>query len=76
MSTSERTNSPFTEAAPVVSTSTSQPAAAPACKPCCACPDTRAVRDECVITYGEESAKCQELIAAHQDCMRKMGFNI
>ncbi|KAI8829639.1 hypothetical protein BJ741DRAFT_622511 [Chytriomyces cf. hyalinus JEL632] len=57
-------------------TSSSATAAAPACKPCCACPDTRTVRDECVITFGEESAKCQDLIKAHQDCMRSMGFNI
>ncbi|KAI8611955.1 cytochrome c oxidase copper chaperone-like protein [Chytriomyces sp. MP71] len=68
--------SPSTEATPVAPTVSPEPATVPTCKPCCACPDTRAVRDECVITYGEESAKCQELIAAHQDCMRKMGFNI
>jgi cytochrome c oxidase assembly protein subunit 17 len=44
------------------------------CKPCCACPETRKVRDECVFDKGEEN--CTELIKAHQDCMRKMGFNI
>ncbi|KAI9209330.1 cytochrome C oxidase copper chaperone-domain-containing protein [Polychytrium aggregatum] len=48
--------------------------AAPKCKPCCACPDTRKARDECVILEGEE--KCIDLIKAHQDCMRSMGFNI
>ena len=46
----------------------------PKCKPCCACPDTRKVRDECVIAKGEEN--CIDLIKAHQDCMREMGFNI
>ncbi|KAJ3022823.1 hypothetical protein HKX48_005156 [Thoreauomyces humboldtii] len=44
------------------------------CKPCCACPETRKVRDECVINNGEE--KCADLIKAHQDCMRAQGFNI
>ena len=39
-----------------------------------ACPDTRKVRDECVFDKGEEA--CTDLIKAHQDCMRKMGFNI
>ncbi|KAI9337565.1 cytochrome C oxidase copper chaperone-domain-containing protein [Obelidium mucronatum] len=48
----------------------------PKCKPCCACPDTRQVRDECVIEFGEDSVKCKDLITAHQDCMREMGFKI
>ncbi len=46
----------------------------PKCKPCCACPDTRTARDNCVFDKGEEH--CQDLIKAHQDCMRSMGFNI
>ena len=46
----------------------------PKCKPCCACPETRQARDECVFNKGEEA--CADLIKAHQDCMRKMGFNI
>ncbi|KAI8822670.1 uncharacterized protein EV422DRAFT_524924 [Fimicolochytrium jonesii] len=46
----------------------------PKCKPCCACPDTRKLRDECVFANGEEN--CVELIKAHQDCMRAQGFNI
>ncbi|TPX67491.1 hypothetical protein SpCBS45565_g03760 [Spizellomyces sp. 'palustris'] len=48
--------------------------AKPKCKPCCACPDTRKARDECVFEHGEE--KCADLIKAHQDCMRAQGFNI
>ncbi|KAI8803014.1 cytochrome C oxidase copper chaperone-domain-containing protein [Cladochytrium replicatum] len=48
--------------------------AQPKCKPCCACPDTRKVRDDCVIQFGEE--KCADLIKKHQECMREMGFNI
>ncbi len=46
----------------------------PKCKPCCACPETRDKRDKCVMSFGEEG--CVELIKEHQECMRKMGFNI
>ncbi|KXS18430.1 cytochrome C oxidase copper chaperone [Gonapodya prolifera JEL478] len=51
--------------------------AEPKCKPCCACPDTRQARDDCMIMYGEDGeTKCAQLIKAHQQCMRDMGFNI
>ncbi|KAG9292706.1 hypothetical protein G9A89_008294 [Geosiphon pyriformis] len=43
-------------------------------KPCCACPDTKRVRDECIFAKGEES--CQELIEAHKACMRSYGFKV
>ncbi|XP_078035023.1 cytochrome c oxidase copper chaperone COX17 [Augochlora pura] len=43
-------------------------------KPCCACPETKKIRDECIITKGEEN--CQHLIEAHKACMRTLGFNI
>lgn len=43
----------------------------PKCKPCCACPETRQKRDDCVIVKGEEN--CMDLIRAHQECMRKEG---
>ncbi|KAL1465143.1 hypothetical protein WDU94_004733 [Cyamophila willieti] len=43
-------------------------------KPCCACPETKRVRDACIIENGEEN--CRPLIEAHKECMRKMGFNI
>lgn len=46
----------------------------PKCKPCCACPDTRKARDMCIVERGEE--ECQDLIEAHRECMRKMGFKI
>lgn len=42
-------------------------------KPCCACPDTRKVRDECIFKEGEE--KCQKQIADHKECLQKLGFN-
>ncbi|THD26698.1 Proline synthase co-transcribed bacterial protein [Fasciola hepatica] len=43
-------------------------------KPCCACPDTRLARDQCIIIYGEDN--CLDYIEAHKDCLRKLGFNI
>ncbi|AWP13542.1 hypothetical protein SMAX5B_001135 [Scophthalmus maximus] len=43
-------------------------------KPCCACPDTKKVRDACIIEKGEEH--CSDLIDAHKDCMRALGFKI
>jgi len=43
-------------------------------KPCCACPETKKPRDECIIERGEEN--CRELIEAHKECMRSLGFNI
>lgn len=43
-------------------------------KPCCACPETKKVRDACIIENGEEN--CKSYIEAHKQCMRKMGFNI
>ncbi|XP_011495509.1 PREDICTED: cytochrome c oxidase copper chaperone [Ceratosolen solmsi marchali] len=43
-------------------------------KPCCACPETKKVRDECIITKGE--VECGHLIEAHKACMRYLGFNI
>lgn len=46
----------------------------PKCKPCCACPDTRKARDMCIVERGEE--ECKDLIEAHRECMKKMGFNI
>lgn len=43
-------------------------------KACCACPETKQVRDACIVERGEEN--CGELIEAHKECMRNMGFNI
>ncbi|CAF0826954.1 unnamed protein product [Brachionus calyciflorus] len=43
-------------------------------KPCCACPETKKVRDACIVEKGEEN--CKDLIEAHKECMRKMGFNV
>lgn len=46
----------------------------PKCKACCACPETKRIRDECVILNGEEN--CSKEIEAHKACMREAGFNI
>ena len=43
-------------------------------KPCCACPETKQVRDACIMDNGQEN--CIELIEAHKKCMRDLGFNI
>ncbi|XP_047992341.1 cytochrome c oxidase copper chaperone [Leguminivora glycinivorella] len=43
-------------------------------KPCCACPETKKVRDACIMEKGEEN--CGHLIEAHKACMRYLGFNI
>ena len=43
-------------------------------KPCCACPETKKIRDACIMEEGEEN--CQHLIEAHKACMRSLGFNI
>jgi len=55
---------------------TAQQSTAPAeekLKPCCACPDTKKIRDACVLNNGEEN--CAEFIEAHKVCLRSKGFN-
>jgi len=46
----------------------------PKCKACCACPETKLARDECIMERGPEG--CEDLIQAHRKCMRDMGFDI
>ncbi|ALC49756.1 CG9065 [Drosophila busckii] len=46
----------------------------PKCKACCACPETKRVRDACIVENGEEN--CTALIEAHKKCMREAGFQI
>lgn len=41
-------------------------------KICCSCPETRAVRDNCVVINGED--ECKEVIEAHKACLRSEGF--
>lgn len=59
---------PAAAAAPVqVSTKTGK-------KICCACPETRKPRDECVVKFEEKN--CLDLIEAHKACLRSEGFKI
>ena len=43
-------------------------------KICCACPDTKQARDECIVMNGEEA--CGSFIEAHKQCLRREGFNV
>ncbi|KAJ6894294.1 hypothetical protein NC652_028151 [Populus alba x Populus x berolinensis] len=43
-------------------------------KICCACPETKKLRDECIVEHGE--AACAKWIDAHRQCLRAEGFNI
>ncbi|KAJ7981742.1 Cytochrome c oxidase copper chaperone [Quillaja saponaria] len=43
-------------------------------KICCACPDTKNLRDECIVQHGEEA--CTKWIEAHRQCLRAEGFNV
>ncbi|KAH7108320.1 cytochrome C oxidase copper chaperone-domain-containing protein [Auriculariales sp. MPI-PUGE-AT-0066] len=46
-------------------------------KPCCACPETKSVRDECFLNNGDAADdKCRDLVAAHKACMAGYGFNV
>ncbi|KCV69112.1 cytochrome c oxidase assembly protein subunit 17 [Fonticula alba] len=45
-------------------------------KPCCACPDTKKVRDLCALENGPDSPLCNDVIEAHKACMRLAGFNV
>ncbi|KAM8749046.1 cytochrome c oxidase copper chaperone [Acanthopagrus latus] len=64
---------------PTVSAASAEPAAVEGAekkplKPCCACPETKKVRDACIIEKGE--GMCTDLIEAHKECMRALGFKI
>ncbi|WPT12765.1 Cytochrome c oxidase copper chaperone 1 [Picochlorum sp. SENEW3] len=48
----------------------------PTKKICCACPETKKVRDECIALHGPDSEECQKLIEAHKACLRAEGFKI
>ena len=50
---------------------------------CCACPETKAARDECffkfghsVEEHGESARKCEELVKKHRECMASLGYKI
>lgn len=43
-------------------------------KICCACPESKKKRDECIVLNGEEA--CKMFIDAHKACLRSEGFNV
>ncbi|CAH7681948.1 cytochrome c oxidase copper chaperone [Phakopsora pachyrhizi] len=49
---------------------------------CCACPDTKKVRDDCFLRFGlpeessESTIKCADLVLAHKACMAQYGYQI
>ncbi|CAM8971757.1 unnamed protein product [Rhodiola kirilowii] len=43
-------------------------------KICCACPDTKKRRDECIVEHGEDA--CSKWIEAHLKCLPAEGFNV
>ncbi|KAF6173038.1 hypothetical protein GIB67_006414 [Kingdonia uniflora] len=43
-------------------------------KICCACPDTKRLRDECIVEHGEDA--CSKWIQAHLQCLRAEGFKV
>lgn len=49
-------------------------AEAPKKKICCACPETKKLRDECVVEHGQ--AACGKWIDAHLQCLRSEGFKV
>ncbi|CAM8910892.1 unnamed protein product [Rhodiola kirilowii] len=55
-------------------TAASVPETKPKKKLCCACPDTKKLRDECIVEHGE--AACSKWINAHLKCLRAEGFNV
>lgn len=43
-------------------------------RPCCACPETKAMRDQCIFEKGEEN--CFDFIEKHKVCLREQGFQV
>ena len=52
----------------------SEPVSKPKKKICCACPDTKKIRDDCIVEHGE--AACEKWIEAHRRCLRAEGFKV
>ena len=43
-------------------------------KLCCVCKETKAARDECVVSLGED--QCRAFIDAHNKCLKSEGFEV
>lgn len=61
-------------AAPAIDASDEPAVRKPNKKICCACPESKKARDECIVLNGEEA--CKQFIEAHKVCLRKEGFNV
>lgn len=46
----------------------------PKMKMCCACPETKRKRDDCIAENGIES--CENLVELHKACLRSEGFKV
>lgn len=60
--------------ATATTTTTTCEVSKPKKKICCACPDTKRLRDECIVEHGEDA--CAKWIEAHRLCLRAEGFNV
>ena len=53
----------------------------PECR-CCACPESKKLRDDCFFRYGsnadngESNVACKEVVENHLKCMRSLGFDL
>ncbi|KAH0719762.1 hypothetical protein KY284_004792 [Solanum tuberosum] len=56
------------------SAASTMPDSKPKKKICCACPETKKLRDECIVEHGEST--CEKWIEAHRKCLRAEGFKI
>ncbi|KAH6811509.1 cytochrome c oxidase 17 [Perilla frutescens var. frutescens] len=52
----------------------SAPDSKPKKKICCACPETKKLRDECIGEHGKPA--CEKWIEAHRKCLPAEGFNV
>ncbi|KAK9835636.1 hypothetical protein WJX74_004812 [Apatococcus lobatus] len=48
----------------------------PTKKICCACPETKALRDQCITEHGPDSSRCTQVIESHKHCLRSEGFKV
>eukprot|EP00011_Vannellida_sp_DIVA3-517-6-12_P008713 CAMPEP_0114626214 /NCGR_PEP_ID=MMETSP0168-20121206/11664_1 /TAXON_ID=95228 ORGANISM="Vannella sp., Strain DIVA3 517/6/12" /NCGR_SAMPLE_ID=MMETSP0168 /ASSEMBLY_ACC=CAM_ASM_000044 /LENGTH=66 /DNA_ID=CAMNT_0001837507 /DNA_START=89 /DNA_END=289 /DNA_ORIENTATION=+ len=62
------------EEKPKLAPSGDEPETKPKLRICCACPETKKLRDNCMVEHGED--KCKEQIEAHLKCLRKAGFDV
>ncbi|KDQ18611.1 hypothetical protein BOTBODRAFT_63510 [Botryobasidium botryosum FD-172 SS1] len=69
------TSSPAQDACPVPAANPLNPKGL---KPCCACPETKAARDDCFLKNDASTADqaCRDLVQKHIACMRGYGFNV